>query len=85
MRLLVLLSWTGLGPADELPPPPAADPAAPYPPPAPPGLTPSLAGGKGEVAARVDPTAPIQRMLTAMVMGPGLGSGMWWCVELLVA
>lgn len=29
MRLLVLLSWTGLGPADELPPPPAADPAAP--------------------------------------------------------
>lgn len=51
----------------------------------PPALTPSVAGGKGDVAARVEPTAPIQSMFTAVVMGPCEGSGMWWWTELLVA
>jgi hypothetical protein len=53
----------------------------------PPGLTPSpeADGGKGEVAARVDPTAPIHSILTPMTTGPCSGSGIGWLTVLLVA
>jgi hypothetical protein len=39
------------------------------------GVLPEDDGGKGEDAARVEPTAPIQRKFTATTIGPGSGSG----------
>jgi hypothetical protein len=43
--------------------------------PTPLGLTPSVAGGNGDAAARVEFTAPTQMMFTPTTMGPRSGSG----------
>lgn len=48
----------------------AGEPAARYEAAAGPSEPPGV-GGKGEVAARLEFTAPIQRMFTATMMGPG--------------